>query len=173
MKTLTLSLLSILTFNTLATDVQEQFFENFKHHCGKTYVGKTVFPDDPGHAFAGKQLVMHVSSCSDSKISIPFKVGDDTSRTWLLTKTDKGLLFKHDHRHPDGTPDEISMYGGYADDKGTAFSMSFPADDATYKLVPEGLTNIWRISFDMKNKQFVYYLERHSKPRYKAVFEIN
>ena len=53
-------------------------------------------------------------------------VGEDRSRTWILTLSEKGLLFKHDHRHPDGTPDKITMYGGWAAEGGTAYLNVFP-----------------------------------------------
>jgi len=154
-----------------AETTKKEFFENLKHLCGKTLIGKTVFPADPGHDFAGKKLVMQVASCSDTEIKIPFKVGEDTSRTWIFTLLPEGLLFKHDHRYKDGKPHKLTMYGGMADDNGTPFKQSFPADAQTHQLVPEGKTNVWTVSFDLKKMTFIYYLERHSKPRYKAVFE--
>jgi len=44
--------------------------------------------------------------CSDKEIRIPFRVGEDKSRTWILSLDDRGLLFRHDHRHADGTPEK-------------------------------------------------------------------
>jgi hypothetical protein len=155
-----------------AKDTSNQFFENLKQHCDKTYEGKSVFPSNPEDPFYGKKLIMKVFFCTDKEIRIPFQVGKDQSRTWILTQTDKGLLFKHDHRHADGTPDELTMYGGYANSNGTAWSQSFPADQQTKILVPKGKTNIWHLTIDNDKKQFIYYLERHEKPRFKAVFEL-
>ena len=163
---------SLWASDAVISEQQSQFFDNLQQHCGKTYFGKTIYPDDPGHDFAGKKLEMRVASCSDKEIRIPFKVGEDTSRTWIITKTEKGMLFKHDHRHKDGTPHELTMYGGYANDKGNQLQQSFPADQETYKLVPKGKTNVWTLTLDPENKQFFYYLERHQKPRYKAVFDL-
>jgi len=147
------------------------FFHEFSQFCGQTFEGKTVFPDDPGKDFAGKKLVMHVAKCTDSEIRVPFKVGENTSRTWVISRTDKGLLLKHDHRHADGTPDEVTMYGGYANSQSSAFIAHFEADEATAKMLPEAKTNVWTL--EIKNKQFIYYLKRHNKPRYKAVFDIS
>ena len=149
---------------------QADFFSKLSQYCGKTYYGKSVYPDDPGHDFAGKILEMHIKDCSDTEIRVPFKVGDDTSRTWLFTKTDKGLLLKHDHRHADGTPDEITMYGGYASAIGSR--ADFAADAHTAHLIPDAATNVWSLSFDDEHETFSYYLERHAKPRYKAVFDL-
>lgn len=169
------TLLAILIFPinlVLAGSQANDFFNLMSKHCGKTYIGKTVFPDDPNHDFAGKRLEMHVRDCTANEIRIPFKVGQDTSRTWIISKTDKGLLFKHDHRHKDGTPDEITMYGGYANAEGQKHTQSFPADEYTAKLIPAAKTNVWHLTFDRENKKFIYYLERHQKSRYKAEFEL-
>lgn len=149
------------------------FFEKLAQHCGNTYYGKTVFPDDPSDAFAGKVLKMHIKECTATEIRVPFQVGQDTSRTWIISQTTKGLLLKHDHRHSDGTADEITMYGGYADQlSSTANTASFAADQHTAELIPEAQTNVWSLSFDDDQKTFSYYLERHSKPRYKAIFQV-
>jgi hypothetical protein len=105
-------------------------------------------------------------------IRIPFHVGEDKSRTWILTLTDAGLLFKHDHRHADGTPDKITMYGGLAAPSGTQYTQSFPADAETAKLIPEAATNVWTLQINPEKQQFMYYLERHKEPRYKALFNL-
>jgi hypothetical protein len=90
------------------------------------FEGKTVFPLDDKDPFAGKRLIMHVSSCKSNEIRIPFHVGEDRSRTWMLTTDANGLLLKHDHRHADGTPDSVTMYGGYANTAGNAGTAVFP-----------------------------------------------
>jgi hypothetical protein len=162
--------ISILLFTACHHKPQGDFFTKLSQYCGKTYYGKTVYPDDPGHDFAGKELVMHVKECTETQIRVPFKVGEDTSRTWIFTKTDKGLLLKHDHRHADGTPDEITMYGGYAN--ALNLQADFAADAHTARLIPDASTNVWSLSFDTENNTFSYYLERHAKPRYKAVFDL-
>lgn len=49
---------------------------------------------------------------------------------------------------------------------------SFPADAETTELIPEAATNVWTLQIDPEKKQFVYYLERQKKPRYKAWFNL-
>ena len=56
-------------------------------------------------------------SCDLAEIRIPFHVGEDRSRTWVMTPTSVGLRLKHDHRHEDGSEDEVTQYGG--DTRGT------------------------------------------------------
>ncbi len=148
------------------------FFQNLTKLCGQRFEGETEFPPDPNHPLAGKKLVMVVERCSKDEIRIPFHVGEDKSRTWILTLTDKGLLFKHDHRHTDGTPDRVTMYGGWAATNGTANMQRFPADAETAKLIPEAATNVWTLEIIPDKQQFAYYLERNNEARYRARFNL-
>ena len=153
---------------TLDTN-QQAFFDHVKSICGARYEGKSVFPEDPGDAFRDQLLVAVIESCGDDEIRIPFLVGPDASRTWLLKPTATGLQFKHDHRHEDGTPDEVTLYGGTATDPGSPLAQSFPADSYTAELIPEASTNEWFLSFSDDGQELTYYLERHGKPRFKAL----
>lgn len=147
-----------------------QFFQNIRKLCGQRFDGATEFPkDEPGHPLAGKKLTISIEQCSDNEIRIPLQAGEDKSRTWILTLREGRLLLKHDHRHADGTPDKVTMYGGWAAE-GDASRQRFPADSDTAKLIPEAATNVWTLEIDTANEQLIYALERHSQPRYKAVF---
>lgn len=148
---------------------QQAFFDRVKSMCGARYEGESVFPEDPGDAFRGQLLVAVIESCGVDEIRIPFMVGPDSSRTWVLTRTAEGLQLKHDHRHEDGTPDEVTLYGGVATDPGSPLSQSFPADSYTAGLIPEASSNEWFLSLSADGQELTYYLERHGKPRFKAV----
>ena len=161
-----------LQFAQEETGTHKVFFANLKKLCGQQFEGETRFPQDPQHPLVGKKLLMSVASCTEKELRIPFQVGEDKSRTWILTLTDKGLLFKHDHRHEDGTPDKITMYGGSAAGDGTVHAQRFPADANTAKLIPEAVTNVWKLEINPETRQFTYSLERHGKPRYEAVFNL-
>ena len=170
----TLTLMSLaLVVTSPQNDTQSHFFDNLKQMCGQQLEGQTVLPQNADHPLVGKRLLMTVQQCTDTEIRIPFQVGDDKSRTWIITLTDKGLLLKHDHRHPDGTPDKITMYGGLAAPNGTAHLQRFPADAETTKLIPEAATNVWTLEMIPEKNQFIYYLERNQEPRYKALFSFN
>ncbi len=170
--TIVFIIILLIAFSIKAENQQKAFFELMKSHCGKVYLGKTIFPTDKSDPFVNKLLKMEVKECAEKEIRIPFQVGDDTSRTWILTKTEKGLLFKHDHRLPDGSADPVTMYGGLANESGTNLKQLFPADTDTAILIPAAKTNVWSLEFDIKLNQFIYYLERDNKPRYKAIFEL-
>ncbi len=148
---------------------QEAFFEALGALCGASYVGAAVFPEDPGEDWRGQTLVATIQTCSDDEIRIPLAVGADQSRTWVITRTAAGLQLKHDHRHEDGTPDEVTQYGGVALQPGTALAQSFPADTYTADLIPEAATNEWFLSLSPDGVTMTYYLERHGAPRFKAI----
>lgn len=152
---------------------QKAFFQNLSALCGKTFEGVAVFPPDPSEPFRNARLLMRVETCKDSELLIPFVVGEDKSRTWMLSLTPEGFLFKHDHRHEDGTPDEITNYGGFADANGSKFQQNFPADSFTASLIPAAATNVWRLRLSEDGKTFSYILERDGKPRFQADFDLS
>jgi hypothetical protein len=73
--------------------------------------------------------------------------------------TGEGLLFKHDRRHTDETPDKTTNYGSFAAADNKKLIQKFPADTDTAKLIPEAATNVWTLQIDEGEKQFVYQLE--------------
>lgn len=164
---LTVSLLTFAVPGALAGEKQDAFFARLSSLCGATFEGASVFPQDAADAFAGKKLVAHVASCKADEIRIPFAVGADKSRTWIIERK-AALTLKHDHRHEDGTPDAVTMYGGAANDSGSGDAQSFMADAHTAKLIPAALTNVWTISLSPDGRTLTYYLERDAKPRFKA-----
>ncbi|MDQ1918989.1 hypothetical protein [Massilia pseudoviolaceinigra] len=151
-----------------ANGARDAFFANLGKLCGAVYEGASVAPNDGGEAFAGKKLVATVSACNASEIRIPFAVGEDTSRTWIVTRTPSGLTLQHDHRHADGTPDAQTMYGGAAGSNGSAIAQSFHADAYTAKLIPAAATNVWTLSVSPDGLKLSYALDRDGKPRFRA-----
>jgi hypothetical protein len=53
--------------------------------------------------------------CESNRLEIPFHVEENRCRTWILTRTTVGIDLRHDHRHPDGTPESgtSTWYGGH------------------------------------------------------------
>ena len=147
---------------------QLEFFEAVSKLCGEKFEGEMTFPTEGQDSFAGKLLVASIETCTNEEIRIPFHVGADHSRTWIISKTQDGLQLKHDHRHEDGTPDEINMYGGLAGNDGSALSQSFSADNHTATIIPEAKTNVWTMTLSEDTNAFTYHLERHNAPRFTA-----
>lgn len=146
------------------TSPRDTFWDAMLTLCGDAHPGTMVQGSEADSSFANNALVMHVRQCSDDEIRIPFHVGEDRSRTWILTRTADGLRLKHDHRHEDGSEDEITQYGGNTRDEGTAISQEFHADDFTAALVPGAETNIWTVEV-RPGETFAYALRREGTDR--------
>jgi len=147
---------------------QLAFFNSLSSLCGQRFEGAMTFPTEGQDDFSGKLLVAKIESCTETEIRVPFDVGEDTSRTWIVSKTERGLQLKHDHRHEDGTPHEVNMYGGMAIDKGSKLSQSFAADTHTATIIPAASTNVWNISLNSDGTSMTYHLTRHDAPRFTA-----
>ena len=152
---------------------QSSFLEQFKPFCGKRYQGKVIFPEGDKDPFSGKDLIINFSTCEAKQLRIPFQMGEDKSSTWVLTNDERGLLLKHDHRHEDGTPDEVTQYGGYATTGGTHLVQHFPADAHTAKLIPAAATNEWTLALSEDKKTLSYILKRDGTLRFWADFDLS
>ena len=158
----------------------DAFFDNLLALCGQAFAGTVEIdrPAVPGNdAFTGKPLVMHVRDCGDDTVRIPFHVGDDRSRTWVVTRTPTGLRLKHDHRHEDGTPDAVTMYGGDTLHAGTAVRQEFPVDDASIAMFErEGLaasvTNTWAMELQ-PGGHLTYELARPGGRLFRVRFDLD
>ncbi|WP_411339730.1 hypothetical protein V6U71_18065 [Sphingopyxis sp. J-6] len=175
------ALLPLLIATTLAgcataatrANPQDAFFEALAARCGKAYAGKLASDQDADADMRGKAMVMHIRHCTPDRIEIPFHIdglgpdgGWDRSRTWIISRTANGLRLKHDHRHADGKPDTVTLYGGDTADGGTATRQTFPVDaesiamfTATGRSVSN--TNIW--SVETTAARFTYGLNREGR----------
>jgi len=142
--------------------VAKVFWKNLKALSGKAFEGQLVGApanDD----FAGKKLVMHVLFADDETILIPFNVGDNRSRTWILKYKNGRIELKHDHRHEDGSHDKVTMYGGTSTNSGTQNMQVFPADQETVDVIPAAFSNAWWITVD--GNAYTYNLRRLGSDR--------
>jgi len=168
------------TTPTVASSIPaDAFMADIATLCGQAFAG-TVVADTPAPTgadpFAGKPLVMHVRECSTEEIRIPFHVGDDRSRTWVLTRTDAGLRLKHDHRHADGSDDAITAYGGDTASAGTATRQEFPVDAESVAMftaadMTASNTNTWAMEIE-PGEAFVYELSRPGGRLFRVRFDL-
>lgn len=158
-----------------AAPEQTLFWEALRSLCGQAFAGTLTENEPPSADFDGKALVMHVRECSDGEIRVPFFVGEDRSRTWVFTPADEGraMRLKHDHRHEDGTEDEVTQYGGDTAQPGTATVQAFPADPFTAELVPAAATNVWTVEL-IPGERFAYQLRRPGTDRrFRVEFDLS
>lgn len=161
---------------TLRADATEPetatLWSELQRLCGKAFEGTLAEGTEPGDsAFGAQRLVMHVRQCSPGEIRIPFHAGENRSRTWILTKTETGFRLKHDHRHEDGSEDEVTQYGGDTRAAG-GLSLEFHADEYTAKLLPASATNIWTMAI-VPGQTFTYALRREAmNRRFRVEFDL-
>jgi hypothetical protein len=143
---------------------------SLRARCGRAYEGRIVDPQPQDSVIARSRLVMHIRGCGDT-VRIPFHVGVDRSRTWVLTRTATGLRLKHDHRHADGTEDRSTQYGGDTKAGLTATRAEFAADSFTAALLPASAWNVWLV--EVTPRRFVYQLTRtNSDRRFRIEFDL-
>ncbi len=153
--------------------LQGAFFADLTARCGQAYAGKLASNQDADAEMRGKAMVMHIRRCTPDRIEIPFHIdgvgpdgGWDRSRTWIITRTATGLRLKHDHRHADGSKDELTMYGGDTVDAGTATRQTFPIDAESIALFTRtgrsvSNSNIW--SVETTADGYTYGLSREGR----------
>ena len=153
----------------------DRFFERLSTLCGESFAGGLVSEDAVDADFRGADMEMRVAQCSDDEIRIPFRVGEDRSRTWVVTRTEAGLRLKHQHLHDDGTPDAVTWYGGTATSPGSAQRQEFPVDAESIALFRrEGLeasvVNVWALEVD--DEMFAYELRRPTGRFFRVEFDL-
>ncbi|MGH8062257.1 MAG: hypothetical protein ACREO7_09625 [Pseudoxanthomonas sp.] len=155
------------------------FYRSIASLCGQSFAGRIVAntpastTPDP---FDGKALVMQVRECDGDELRIPFHVGDDHSRTWVITRQAEGLRLKHDHRHADGSADATTMYGGDTRHAGTARRQEFPVDAESIAMfraqgMQASLVNTWAMEV-VPGKNFVYELSRPGGRLFRVEFDL-
>lgn len=147
----------------------DDFWRELSSLCGNSYAGQVVQEPAGDDGFAGKRLVMHVRDCGADRIRVPFVVGEDSSRTWVLTRRGDRIELKHDHRHADGTPEEVTMYGGTTANAGRADAQYFPADEETRRVIEYAFSNVWSMRL-VPGKTFSYGVQRLGTER---VFQVD
>lgn len=165
MKRTLLSLLLLLLPACRTAAPTPALFAALQPLCGKAFQGQLVEGTEPtDEAFSRERLVMHVRDCSADEIRISFNVGENRSRTWVITRTADGIRLKHDHRHEDGSEDAITQYGGDTRGPGSTTRQEFFADAHTAALIPAARTNVWTMEVEA-GRQFAYALRREGTDR--------
>ena len=144
----------------------DAFMSQLRALCGQSFAGRLVTTDPADADMAGKPLTMHVRECSADQVRIPFHVGEDHSRTWVLTRTAPGVRLKHDHRHG-LVEDKVSQYGGDSVSAGTSWRQEFPADAFSRELfiregLPVSIGNVWAMEIQ-PGRVFAYELRRTNR----------
>lgn len=154
-----------------------QFLSHLAALCGHAYAGRVTAntPAQPNDPFEGQPLIMHVRTCEERRVLVPFHVGEDRSRTWVLTLLGDRIRLKHDHRHEDGSEDELTQYGGDSVVRGTAGRQEFPVDQFSIDLFTRtnrtvSTTNVWAMEI-VPGQTFSYELSRPGRT-FRVTFDL-
>lgn len=150
-------------------------FSALSARCGQAYQGRVMGEDPRDEDWRSETLVMHIRECSDDEIRIPLHVGENRSRTWVVTRQGEGLRLKHDHRHEDGSEDVLTQYGGDTEGAVSGLTAEFPADQFSRDLfvregIPVSADNVWLMQIE--GDTFTYGLTRPDR-NFRAVFDLS
>lgn len=169
MQRIVFALAALVATSVASATPADEFWSALGELCGQAYEGAVIEEPEGEEGFSGQRLLMHVRECGDEVIRIPFMVGEDRSRTWVLTRKGDRIELKHDHRHEDGSHDEVTMYGGTSSNAGRAEEQYFPADEETRQTIEAAFSNVWVMRV-VSGEKFTYGLWRLGTPR---VFRID
>jgi hypothetical protein len=177
----TVAALSLVALSACATapepsHPQDAFMARLNALCGRSFEGRVVTHDPVDADFRNNRLVMQVRDCAPDEVGIPFAVGEDRSRRWVVTRTGAGLRLKHDHRDEHGEVHGYHMYGGDTADEGTAARQEFPVDAESIAQFRAGgaevsTTNVWAMEVH-PGEMFAYELRRPEGRFFRVEFDL-
>ena len=138
-------------------------FAALSQYCGQAFEGHVTSEDPRDADWAAETLTIHFRDCSNAQIRVPLHVGENRSRTWVISRETDGLRLQHVHRHEDGSEDAVSLYGGSTITPPVDGRAEFPADEFSKNLferqgIPASMDNVWSIA--VTDETLVYALDR-------------
>jgi hypothetical protein len=155
---------------------QDTFWTGMTRPCGQAFAGRLVV-DRPDRDLVrpDDELIAYWAECRDDRIHIAFHIGRDggetwdRSRTWVLTRDPDGLELRHDHRHPDGTEEADTGYGGRTVDDGTASVQWFLFEE---RRDPDGSVLGWRLEL-FPGERYTYGTIRGDDYTWRVDFDLS
>ena len=151
----------------------DEWWAAMQQHCGQAFPGGLTLEPEGDEMLDGDELLIaHFRVCEEDRMEIPFHIeGEDEwdrSRTWILTHHGDSLEIRHDHRMPDGTDDEVTMYGGFTEGPGTAVRQEFQSVERTEET---GIWRGWRLEVE-PNERYTYGTVRGDEWSWRVDFDL-
>lgn len=149
-----------------AQNPQDEFWAALQGMCESAYEGELLqAPEGDDQVDPDARLVVHFWECGDDRLRIPFHVGEDRSRTWVLLRHDDEIELRHDHRYEDGEEEENTWYGSSTMEEGTAYRQDFVQES-------DGVTGGWRIEIH-PGERYTYGTIRDGEWRHHLEFDLS
>ncbi len=154
----------------------QEFFDKLAVQCGNAYPGSLTLEPEGDEMLTGTELlIVHFRECDEDQLKLPFHIeieedgSWDRSRTWIYTKHEDGLEIRHDHRKPDGSDDDLTMYGGHSVGEGSSTRQEFksvPRSEET------GMFRGWRIEI-VPGERYTYGTIRDTSWSWRVDFDLS
>lgn len=163
---------------TVAEDqptAQDAWWASMQAHCGNAYEGRLAHAPPGDEMLEGDELlIVHFRECSMDEMQLPFHIEKmdgtwDRSRTWIYTRSGDVISLRHDHRTPDGDPDENTDYGGFTQDDGLEDEQRFIFTERTG---PEGQLLGWRVII-RPDTEYIYGTFRGDEWSWRVEFDLS
>lgn len=154
----------------------ELFFNALSEQCGNAYPGGLTLEPPGDDMLTGTELlIVHFRECDENQLKLPFHIeleeaeDWDRSRTWIFTKHEDGLELRHDHRKPDGSNDDVTMYGGHSVEGGGAMRFEFQSIPRTEET---GIFRGWRVEI-VPGERYTYGTIRGTEWSWRIDFDLS
>jgi hypothetical protein len=144
---------------------QDEFWQALQRMCDGAFEGTLLAaPEGDTQVDPRARLVVHFWECGPEELRIPFHIGENRSRTWVLLRHAEGIELRHDHRREDGTEEGNTWYGAVTLEEGTAWRQEFVTERA-------GVRAGWRIEIH-PDERYVYGTIRDGQWRHHLEFDL-
>lgn len=154
---------------------RDLFFNQLSEQCGNAYPGSLTLEPEGDEMLTGTEmLIVHFRECDDSQLKLPFHIeleeddDWDRSRTWIFTHHEDELELRHDHRKPNGSEDDVTMYGGYSVGEGTAMRQEFKSEPRSEET---GEFRGWRVEI-VPGERYTYGTIRNNDWTWRVDFDL-
>lgn len=167
--TLPLTVALLLTAcNSAPSAPQAEFWERLQTLCGQSFPGEIVSTDEADADWRKEQIIAGPVECKAGEVRMPLAVGEDASRTWIITRDGDTLELRHKHLLKDGSLDPVTAYGGYGAENSSGSRVNFPADQSTKDIfdregIPVSKANIWAMEVRPDADLFAYEMARPNR----------
>lgn len=157
-----------------ASEPQGEYWDNLRSMCGNAYTGAVVKDAPPQNLgepepfWSEDDLLMDVHHCTSDTVRIAFHAAGVRDRSFVFSRAEKGILFQDDRRQRDGTPQQLTGYGGLTWGSGSPQRQEFPIDEYSLSLFPRAEGSIW--TFDIiPNELWAYQYELRKEGEYRIL----